>query len=428
MSALRPAVLALLAALLIAAVLGASAFAAGPGYDRSFGHGGRHPLTPVKPPGVHKLEYREWLGAIDGAVYVLATSECPGCGNRGTFLFRFLRGGRFDASFGGHGYAKLPAGEGGLRLAVDARGRALVSGQADDVQVRRYTRGGRPDPRFGHRGVVGLPKFGRELLANAPTVTPMFAGGLLVSSETPAEGHGFARLRLAELHEDGAPVRAFGHDGVTTVDAAGAFHLESGPTVLRDGSILIGAEGCCTERVSLTRVSARGRLDTRYDQAARRALRPLAALRERSVEGTELNAIIPRREGGVDLFGFASPHGFEVRIKGNGQADTRFGRRGLKVLPLPVSTATAIPGGGFFVAGNEFNQQSVAYVVRGDGSADRRFRPAALGSGSFYPQATVLAGGEASIVYGRQIKNAANFQYRPVVAHFVLPAVPGTGR
>jgi hypothetical protein len=421
MSARRRSILTGLAAFLVAALVCASALAAGPGYDRAFGHGGRHPLVPVKPPGVKKLEYREWLGATDGAVYVLATSECRGCGGRGNFLFKFKRGGRLDASFGGHGYARLPAGEEGFLLAVDARGRALVSRQPDDVEVRRYTQGGHLDPRFGHLGSIRLPKLGKGFLANSPTVAPIPGGGLLVSSETPAEGHGFARFRLAELHEDGAPVRAFGHDGFTAVDAAGSFHGEYGPTPMPDGSVLIGAEGCCTERVSLTRVSARGRLDTRYDRTARRALRPLTALRERSEEGTELNAIIPRPGGGVDLFGFVSPHGFEVRVEANGQADSQFGRRGLKVLPLPVSTATAIPGGGFFLAGNEFNQQSVAYAVRDDGTVDRRFRPTALGSGSFYPRATALNGGMASIVYGRQIEPEEDFQYRPVVAHFVLP-------
>ena len=117
-----------------------------------------------------------------------------------------------------------------------------------------------------------------------------------------------------------------------------------------------------------------------------------------------------------------------MRVKGNGEADTRLGQRGLKILPLPVSTAVAIPGGGFFLAGNDFNQQSVAYVVRGDGSPDRRFRPTALGSGSFYPRATVLDGGDGSIVYGRLILPEEDFRYRPVVAHFVLPSSPGTGR
>jgi hypothetical protein len=422
MSARRPALLIVLA-LLVAAPACASALAARPGYDQAFGHRGRHPLSPVEPPGVKKLEYREWLGASDGAVYVLATSECGGCGNAGNFLFRFDRDGRLDASFGHGGYARLPAGQEGFFLAVDARGRALLCLQPDDIEVRRYTRGGHLDPGFGHHGIVRLPKLGKGFLANPPTVSPMPGGGLLVSSETPAEGHGFARLRLAQLREDGAPVRRFGHLGYTSVDAAGSFHGEYGPTPMPDGSVLIGAEGCCTERVSLTRVSARGRLDTRYDRTARRALRPLTALRERSEEGTELNAIVPRPGGGVDLFGFVSPHGFEVRVKADGRADARFGRRGLKVLPLPVSTATPIPGGGFFLAGSEFNQQSVAYAVRGNGSVERRFRPTGLGPGSFYPRATALDGGGASIVYGRQLEPEEDFEYRPLVAHFVLPEV-----
>ena len=298
-AAWRRVLLACLAALLVGTLAYFPALGVGRGFDRSFGHGGRHPLTSVKPPGVSKLQYLEWLGASDGGVYVIATSECTGCGDRGSFLFSFLRGGRVDASFGGgHGYIRLPARAESLRLAIDARGRALVSADIDGVQVRRYTKGGMPDPRFGRRGVVRLPKgVSGGFLANAPTVAPMPGGGLLVSSENPAEGHGFARFHLAELQEDGAPVRTFGHKGVTAVDAAGSFHVEYGPTPLRGGSVLIGAESCCTEKVSLTKVSARGRLDTRYDRTARRALRPLTALREASEEGTELTAILPRPDG-----------------------------------------------------------------------------------------------------------------------------------
>jgi hypothetical protein len=408
------------AALLVAAVASASALAGGPGPDRSFGHAGHSPLTPVKPAGVKKLEYREWLGAADGSVYVLATSECRGCGDRGNYLFKFSRAGRFDASFGRHGYAALPPGEEGLRLAVDGHGRAIVSDGAKGVQVRRFTRGGHPDRSFGRDGVVELPKL-HAFLTDAPTVSPMPGGGLLVALESSAEGHGFAHIVLAELDERGAPVRTFGRNGVTGVDAAGAFHVEYGPTPLPGGAVLIGSLSCCTEKVSLTRVSARGRLDTRYDRAARRALRPLAVLREHSEEGTELNAIIPRPDGGADLFGFVSPHGFEARVKADGEADTRFGRQGLKVLPLPVSTATAIRGGGFLLAGNEFNQQTVAYAIHGDGSVDRSFRPSPLGPGSFYPRATTLDDGHGSIAFGKMLEPEEDFQYRPLVARFDLP-------
>ena len=421
MSARRPAILAL-AELLVATALCASALAARPGYVRSFGHGGRRSLKPPKPPGVKELLYDEWLGTKDGSAYVLANSECWGCGGPHQYLFKFDRRGRFDASFaGGRGYVELPGnGERTYALVVDRHGRALAVGDDHGSKVMRFTRAGRPDPRFGERGVVRLPRLGKGILAPSPTVSSMPGGGLLVSVETPSEGHGFARFELEKLRENGTPFRGFGRAGMTAVDAAGSFHLEGGPTVMPDGSVLIVSTGL-VQPVTLTRVSARGRLDTRYDRVARRALRPLAALNSKLWEGLEAYVALPRANGGVDLFGFGSPHGFDMRVEADGRADVGFGRRGLKVLPLPVSGATPLPGGEFLATGNEFNQQTVAYVVRGDGTRDRRFRPTPLGHGSFGGNPVAIGDGLANVVYGIEIQQEENFHYRPVVARLALP-------
>jgi hypothetical protein len=429
MSARRPVVLAALAALLVGAAISASALAARPGYVRSFGHGGRRALQPTKPPGVKELVNDEWLGTADGSAYVLANSKCYGCGGPHQYLFKFDRGGRFDASFaGGRGYVELPGnGERTYALAVDDHGRALAVGDEHGPMVMRFTPAGRPDPGFGKHGVVRLPGLGRNILADSPTVSSMPGGGLLASAETPNEGHGFSRFKLEKLREDGAPDRRFGRAGVTAVDAAGSFHLEGGPTVLADGSVLIVSTGL-GQPVTLTRVSARGRLDTRYDRVARRALRPLAALNSRLWEGLEAYVALPRANGGVDLFGFGSPHGFDMRVEADGRADAGFGRHGLKVLPLPVSGVTPLPGGEFLAVGNEFNQQTVAYVVRGDGTRDRRFPPTPLGHGSFGGQPVAIGDGLANVVYGIEIQPEDNFKYIPFVARLALPTTRRVAR
>jgi hypothetical protein len=424
MSARRPALLVGLGALLVAAVIAASAFAAGAssGLVRSFGHGGRRTLTPKKPPGVKELVNDEWLGTADGSAYVLANSKCYGCGGPHQYLFKFDRGGRFDASFaGGRGYVELPGnGERTYALAVDHHGRALAVGDDHGPKLIRFTRAGRPDRGFGEDGVVRLSRLGKDIFANSPTVSAMPGGGLLVSVETPSEGHGFSRFALAKLREDGTLDRGFGRAGVARVDAAGEFHLEAGPTALPDGSVLIVSTGL-EQPVTLTRVSARGRLDTRYDQVARRSLRPLAKLNSKLWEGLEAYVALARANGGVDLFGFGSPHGFDMRVEADGRADAAFGRRGLKVLPLPVSGVTPLPGGEFLAVGNEFNQPTVAYVVSGDGTRDRRFPPTPLGHGSFGGDPVVIDKGLANIVYGIEIQPEDNFKYGPTVARLALP-------
>jgi hypothetical protein len=421
----RAAIVCALAALIAAAAC-CPAGAARPGPDRSFGSNGHVPLRPPRPAGVKKFQFREWRQAADGAVYVLASSECRGCGDPSSFLFKFDRGGRLVRSFGGrHGFVKMPRGEGPSQLKIDARGRALLTFREQGYEVRRFTVGGRPDPSFGRRGAVRLPKLNRESEAEPATVSLLPGGGLLVASETYV-GRGFARFHLEELREDGTPDGAFGHRGVAAVDAAGEFHLEDGPTVTPSGSILIGSECCGT--VSLTRVSARGRLDTQFDRAARRGLRPLAALSAKYPESAELSELMPRADGGVDLLGYVWPRGFELRIKGDGRPDPRFSRNGLKVLPLPVSTAARLPGGGLFVTGTEPNEPTVASVLRGDGSADRRFPPTSLGPGSYQAAPPIVSGGRASTVYGVPVGRDEEFQYRPILARFLLPTAKGEGR
>jgi hypothetical protein len=429
MSARRPAVLVAVAALLVVVALPASALAAAPGSVRSFGHGGRRSLTVPKPPGVKELVYDEWLGTADGSAYVLANSKCYGCGGPHQYLFKFGRRGRFEASFaGGRGYLELPGnGERTYALAVDRHGRALAVGDDHGATVMRFTRAGRPDPGFGKHGVVRLGRLGHDILANSPTVSAMPGGGLLVSAESPNEGHGFSRYTLAKLREDGTPDRGFGRAGVTAVDAAGEFHLEAGPTPLPDGSVLIVSTGL-GQPVTLTRVSARGRLDSRYDRVARRSLRPLAALDSKLWEGLEAYAAVPRAQGGVDLFGFGSPHGFEMRVAADGRAQIGFGRRGLKILPLPVSGVAPLPGGEFLATGNEFNRQTVAYVVRADGSRDRRFPPTPLGHASFGGSPVAIGGGLANVVYGIEIRPEDNFKYTPTVARLALPTTRRVGR
>jgi hypothetical protein len=130
----------------------------------------------------------------------------------------------------------------------------------------------------------------------------------------------------------------------------------------------------------------------------------------------------------VDLFGFGSPHGFDMRVEADGRADAGFGRRGLKILPLPVSGVAPLPGGGFLAVGNEFNQQTVAYVVRADGTRDRRFRPTPLGHGSFGGQPVAIGDGLANVVYGIEIQPEDNFKYVPFVARLALPTTRRVAR
>lgn len=419
----------LVAGVTVGAVFASPAAAAPVGFDPFYGSGGLVQLTPPLPPGLFPIEYSRVKGvfARSGSAYVVETaSTCdssyssPTCAER-TLLFRYGKSGALDSGFGGSGSVDVSGANAGL--SVDAKGRAVLAGWTEGgALLKRVLANGRPDKSFGHNGTVPLPQLdypwfllsaGRGRILVGSVGDPVDAGGSRADEVT-----------LARLMPNGSLDRSFGHGGRVSY-VLGVKPLETPVVVDRRGSILILGGLCCEGLRPVYRISATGKLDTRFNAAARAALNRLAAFGP-----TEPTALVARADGGVDVLGeignmLLNPRagtGFELRLQADGKLDTGFGNRGVQKLPLPVAAAgPGLHGGTFALA--QVEETATALRLLADGEPDPAFGG---GQGVPVPQqghgATVqpLAGGRAGLFgNGYRSCNQATCISAPYLARFI---------
>ena len=414
------ALLACAATLLIGALASAPALAARPGYDRSFANRGTAYLPPPPIPDLRKFSVEDKAIARSGATYVLddlAACKQKGCHVPRQILLRYGRGGHRVTAFGrGRGYVPIK-GRGFDYLAVDDRGRPILLRSLSRPKVGRLTRDGRWDESFGGDGQVLVPR----LTASLGTIQALPGGGVLATTENVEPEHGYQQVHMAELREDGRPVRTFGRHGVVNLDLAGVFHEP--PVVAANGSIYVTGEDGAT----LSRVSARGRLDTRFDLVARHTLRRYVRVLRSGQEWGETTTLVPRRGGGVDVFGFFDSHGAEAQVDARGHGVAGFGRGGVRVLDQQVWHAVDIGGGELFAVGEPLLDIGRVFVLRDDGNLDRRFNggePIYLSEDAHYASPALVGSGLVDVAYYRAIP--CRDCRKPFVGRWVLPA--GLGR
>jgi hypothetical protein len=393
---------ATLGLLMLTVAVGASASRSKAGLDRSYGDGGvASVLPPNRPPG-YPTQTRFAEGA-DGSAYMLNTqAECgrDTCSSTG-FIYRVTSSGAIDGNFGSGGWVQLPAVPRGevepsVALNVDSNGRLLVGRvESGAVVVARFTPAGIPDGSFGVGGTMSLPCSGCERsgvwLLSAPN------GRVVVERQAipPTQGGSGSNLggsvSLTRLTPGGWPERHFGEAGTVTVQL-GQRDYPGEAAVSPKGAILFGAVECCgTPRPYLVRVSAEGRVDTKFGKAAGRSLARLSFKGDTS----NLRALLPRANGTIDLLGDnASGSGFDLRLKANGEP-AKFGRDGLEALPFSVAAARLGSEGTIFAVGNVGVGPYAAFRLLADGRVDRAFSPKGIRlplSGSGYSLGTPSRG------------------------------------
>lgn len=375
---------ALALACLLAAVGAAAAGAVG--LDRGYGDDGVAEVS-VSGPGLKYPLPHQMASARQGDVYVLADSHLCGVSCGGSFaLFRYLGDGSRDEGFAGAGALALPASGLGYAISVDGRGRPLAAAiEPDAIVLRRYGGDGRLDASFGAGGSARIPC---DCTEAAVTVAPARRGRILVVAGGPTAAstrqRPSARAVLTRLLPGGRVDPGFGRRGRVAVRLTGVGAL--GPlAVSARGAVLLAGSGCCTAANTYAiRVSARGRLDTRFRTTARLALRRLA----RFGEFPEVRSVLPRRDGTVDLLGVSQfERGFDLRLRADGRLAAGFGRRGAVSLPLPVGTAS-LGTRGAIVAANERGSGTVFRIFR-----DGRLDPAFGGAAGIEVPRTSVAGG-----------------------------------
>jgi len=338
----------MLSLMLFAGALMAPAAWAGGGLDPSYGGGSGivHVAAAPLPTGVYRGEdpfAQKAFVSPRGVVYsTAATTNCePGSRSSSCeeqlAVTRYWPEGLLDSSFGEGGTLifREPAP---IEFGVDAKGRLLTatpSEAGEGATIRRYTRTGTPDPSFGNGGQVmtsGIRYVSNLLVAGKGRT-------LLVGSTDAGRG----RTAITRLLANGRPDRSFGKAGNAAFRLIGEFRTVA---VAPSGAIYLTGSNCCEGFVPLVRVSAAGRVDTKFNARAR-------AASARLLQGIALpnaTAVLPRADGEVDLVGGSSPTygtapeaGFALRLRPNGTADSAFGEGGAVILPQAVDAAAAGP-------------------------------------------------------------------------------------
>lgn len=393
---------AMLGLLLLIVAVGASAAKSEAGLDRSYGSEGvASAVPPSSPPGY--VSQRRFAAAPGGSAYLLNTVVQCGqtCTSTGV-IYRLDSSGAFDPSFGGGGSTQLPTVTRGEReqapaMIVDPSGRLLV-GQVESgvVTVRRFTPTGSLDGSFGSGGSTSFPCSECDGTTVALLLAPN--GRVVVERQTalPPKPGAFGsslggQVSLTRLTPGGWPERHFGDGGTVTIDL-GRRGYPDVTAVSPKGSILLGAVECCSGNASyLTRVSAKGRIDTKFGKAAGRSLARLAKRGETS----GLVALLPRANGTIDLVGNdALGAGLDLRLKADGDR-AKFGHGGLKKLPFSIEAARLGAEGAIFAVGRRGVGPYSAFRLLANGRVDPAFGPQGIAvplSGSGYTLGTPSRG------------------------------------
>lgn len=390
--------------------------------DRSYGQNGYVAVQPPLSAPWRNQYVRDLAAAHDGDSFALFERQrCAG--SEGCFssnnLFRYLADGSLDPDFGGPaGSYELPSeGESIPVLTVDSQGRPLiVRVSVDHAVIRRLTSSGTPDSTFGAEGVVALQC---SCDSEETQIVPGRRGAMTVVFGRGRDGqspNGYGRtgtiVTAVRLEPDGSEDTRFGAGGSSTFGLRSAAPPVAA-TTSKAGALYLAGAGCCGFDVPgyVVRLSARGKLDRRFTVATRRslqALRQLGSLQE------SINAVLVRPRGNIDLLGAAGYEtGFVLRLNRRGHRRRKFGRNGLRVLPVPVSAAALGSHGSTLAVSDEAaNGADLLMRILKGGRLDRTFgSPGASIAGSIgdFGLSVVHQVGGRALVLDRGVKECRSY-------------------
>lgn len=336
--------------------------------DTSFGVGGVATVNPPTPSGFYNEAIKAIATGQEGETYVVARQQgscsvglCPW----GDFVFRYLASGALEPAFaGGRGF-EIPTETattnryevGQALIAVDSNGlpvvaRTVMPEEASEAEgetagagaivVRRLLPDGQVDTSFAAGGVVRLPcpctRENAQLLAG-----PQGSTFIVATSQTRKKSQGeksgaTAAATVIKLDATGHRAKGFGTRGSVTAQMPGEGEIEY-DAITTAGATYFGGRGYSksTNAGFLVRISAKGKLDTKFDARALKSLKRLNGLKGNEVR---VAAAVIGRKGPVELFGSAgSIGGFELRLNQNGTLRRGWAEKGLALLPFQISAA-----------------------------------------------------------------------------------------
>ena len=321
--------------------------------DSSFGEGGVIRLSSEPAPQV--VDYaKSFAVSRDGSIYLL--QERYPCINRGRTcdrsisLVRLGPDGEPDPTFAGDGRLDLSFGGVAEEIVVDSSGRVLVGFGYEYGPHRSVTRvdsSGAIDRSFGVNGVATISC---ECDSGSLRLLPLRAGRLLVAvlwrDKEPGARRYFGGIEVHRLGPSGEVERTYGDNGLATAKVANAARPREVIALARGGLAFAG-EG--TERMAgpwVARIGPGGGFDRSFLRRARVAVGTRVYREEQE---SQIGALVSRPGGRLDLFGGRGSRGFVLRLRPGGKAEGRFGSRGLKLLPRPITAAVGTPAGRSFV-------------------------------------------------------------------------------
>ncbi len=350
-----------------------SATAAPGDLDRSFGGTG-----VVRPAG----EALEIAVGPENGVFAVERKSCGVSDCMSLTVARYTPDGSLDGSFGAASAPIiLPAGlSSGSSFAVDPSGRPVVVARSrEGILVQRFQANGAPDPAFGPGGTVVAAQLAR------PETTRVLVGsdGAIIAAGVwlgpPAPGAQAApdaystELMLARFLPNGGLDPGFGKGGVARLTVSPTAEYGQAAALMPDGSTML-ATGSYPTGPRISRITSNGSLDQGFSPSFGEVF---SHLRHQPDVGTSLAmAMVPRRQGALDVLGSAGAlgRGYVVRLRADGSPNRKFGRKGVRLLPIPVEAATGDAGGRVVGLGYSFElESSIAFRMRPGGSIDRTF-------------------------------------------------------
>jgi Domain of unknown function (DUF5122) beta-propeller len=339
----------------VAAVVGLGAAQAKP--DPSFGAQGVATLNPPYPPGWRNEKIDATATGQNGETYVVARqSSCSRypC-SEGDFVFRYLADGSLEPTFAGSRGFEIPtetasAFEAGAPLvAVDSAGLPIVGRTVEPqgtgsgaIVVRRLLPDGTLDTGWAAGGAVRLPcpclGGSTQLLGGPEQSTLVVATSTTRKKRNGQRSGATAAATLIKLDNTGHRAKGYGARGSVTAKMPGEGEIEY-DAVTPAGVTFFGGRGLTGPTVSgfLVKVTAKGKIDDKFNTHAQHALKRLKGLKGNEVR---ITAAVVGRSGPIELFGTAgSIGGFELRLRPNGALLRGWGTKGLTLLPFPISAA-----------------------------------------------------------------------------------------
>jgi uncharacterized delta-60 repeat protein len=328
-------------------------------------------------PQLAKTVVRDTALQSDGKFVAVGRARAAD-GTLGLSVFRMLRNGALDTSFGIGGLTTISSGTAteveGHAVVIDPDDRIVVAGfRGSDLFVARFLVNGTLDPDFGTSGVYSR-SFPTGALQLPLRIVRAAGGGYRVLARHVGTASGGNGCSVRGLTAAGDVDAGFGASGVATLTGAGGAVVEcSAIAVQSDGKLLLGGAGggAPIGNGYLGRLLSNGAPDPGFtaDAAAMAQL-------------LQVTAIATGPGGAVYVGGFArnGEYGARVmRLQPDGALDPSYGRGGIARIDLQAprpSVASVedlqVLSDGRVVAGGNFSTDywaTTAFVARLLGAA-----------------------------------------------------------